>query len=101
MSKETNLCQWIKEKVLPIILIGILVGIVYFVAGFFIEDQSKRTFLSAMSVASYLVYCKHNTGKIDTEDTPFVSKGEFYVLGVLFGLGVIFLVIIGILILLQ
>ena len=98
---KTTIRQWIEEKVLPIILIGILVGIVYFVAGFLIEDQSKRASLSAISVASYLIYCKHNTGKIDTEDTPFVSKGEFYVLGILFGLGVIFCVIISILILLQ
>lgn len=86
---KTTIRQWIEEKVLPIILIGILVGIVYFVAGFFIEDQSKRTSLSAISVASYLVYCKHKTGKIDAEDTPFVSKGEFYILGVLFGFFVI------------
>jgi len=86
---KTTIRQWVEEKVLPIILIGILVGIVYFVAGFFIEDQSKRGLLSAISVASYLLYRKHNTGKIDTEDTPFVSKGAFYVLGVLFGFFVI------------
>lgn len=93
---KTTIRQWVEEKVLPIILIGILVGIVYFVAGFFIEDQSKRSSLSAISVASYLVYRKHNTGKIDTKDTPFVSKGAFYILGVLFGFFVICYIVLSV-----
>lgn len=101
MSEKIKFEKQIKEKILQIVFICIVTTLIYFIVGFFVEEQGKRTTLTIIVAASYLVCRKQQRGEVITTCAPAFNKSKFYIFGVLLGFFVICYIALGVMSLLK